>query len=428
MNTIKEFYRRLFSSKAVFLFLLVYIIVLFRIFFIPATDVFYRANNYGDGFSDINTLSAVSYFHDKGMSESALRPVHRYSPEEGKTGKLYTHYPAFPDVLWGAVSRITGVTSEVILRLFPLLFSLLMLPLIFKVGKTYLKDPEKAFWATVFIMTSSSFVFWADNLHKHLQEAFIMWSSLLLFYQFYNSKESKKVYYLLAPFFCVWVSNSSFESIVYFAFLTVSFSLIYEKGVKKILAPINIYLGALIIFGFILHMYLNSVALGGWETAIEDMRKALSERTGEAEGLSYLPLVFDNFFQYFNRAIRYFHVDGWVLLVLFVFSVKEQFVKNKTHAYLMLGIFVSCLAWGFVMPQHASVHHFTAKHLAPVYLLMVPYVFNWLKESWHKVKSKDTAIFKRLALGVVLFYLGLMFISQSIAPTFWTRNFAFLVN
>src|SRR6185436_19257520 len=268
-----------------------------------------------------NTLSAARYFHDFGFTKSKFLPAWNYegNHDTTKVYGAYTHYPALPDVLAGIYACIFNGNNETVIRIIPVLISLLFFYFIFYSLRILLPDQKAAFISACILVTSNYFVFWADNLHKHQYEELLKWVYLFCLFRYYESgRKNKRMLILLATVYLVEI-NISFEPVAYLAILTLGFSWIYRRSVVN---ADNILLLAIPVAGFGIHLLQNYFYLGSWPAVKYDMVEALKNRTtgvdselnelGRHVGLiDYARIPFITL----NRIERFFLLPGYAFLL-----------------------------------------------------------------------------------------------------------------
>jgi hypothetical protein len=420
-------------------------LVAVRSAYVTSTDNIGRNFIRGDGESDTNALSSARFFHDHGFLETFLRPVHNYDEtQNGMPPKIYTHYPAAPELWQGLVSQILDTKAEVHLRWVSILLSILTVFLIYRNLKIFSQSAEELNLSLTLALLSGYFICFADNLQEHLHYMNIQFTTTLLFWSHYELKK-QKILWAIGPALCIWISNVSPEATVFFAAVCVGSSIIFEKGVRKIISPLNIYLGAWSVLGLILHVYLNSKALGSLELAIADMTQAIDVRSGQAVGQisghlqgqlsEHIPSGAKGItgwywltkpFTQINRIERYFLVPGFAMLIFGYW--KWQSLRNSdklNHAEFLIVILVSGYAWNLVMPQHALVHHFTARHLGVFHILVAGAGILTLRKilvSSYRQK-KWPALAASLLLAV---YISTMGLTQIVIPIWWDASLRYI--
>ncbi len=409
-----------------------------------------RSFQRGDGYSDINTLSAVRYFYEHGLWASKLRPMHNYDPEQGKIQATpYLHYPALPDVLHGIVARLIGSTDQRHLRWFPLTLSFCGAVALWfflrQQMRHYWGESANSQWAGLsslefadrtaalswlILVSSNYFIAWADGLHKHPYEELSKWlyfAGLLTHYQRLQSsasgESSGRGLWRIAGLavLAFFTGHASFEPIVFLAVVTVGLSMIFERGWRRVFAPLNFVLGAAFVVSFASHLYLNALLLGGWSLALTDLHEALSVRTGDVNLLK-LPWVA------LERIERYFHITGFALVFLGIFmfrdvnttsSASPKLREFKKLIYVLLAASVS---WYVVMKQHAAVHHFVGKQsgllvgwiVGPAILLYAARV----QSDWRQGR-----VWLRVFHALFILYMTAMALTQQILVMCWEFGF-----
>jgi hypothetical protein len=328
-----------------------------------------RDSIHGDAYSDVNTHSAVRYFYDFGFSKSSFLPVHQYGGNlSTKDVKAYTHYPALPDILAGCYAYLFQSTDEVLLRIIPVLLSMGFFFLIFQTLWTVLKNIEMVLWGGMILVCSNYFLFWADNLHKHLYEELLKWLYFLMLWNYYHTSSSKRYgWFAMAFIIFLIIANISFEPITYLAVLTVGLSWIFTR---RIICMETIVLAISPILGFGLHLWQNAIHLGSMELALLDLKDSASMRTSGgnfAANELHRSLNWEDYLSipwlWLIRIERFFLIPGIAILVFGFYYVnywKQQ--SFKIAIPLLSVLIVSTLSWSIFMSQHALVHIFTTKH------------------------------------------------------------------
>ena len=403
------------------IFLLCFLLMGIRLLYIPATE---RDHVYGDGYSDINTLSAARFFHDSGFVKTAFLPVHGY-PQSHPT-KVYTHYPALPDILAGCTATVLNTGDERALRLFPFLLSIFFFFLIYRVLNSLTGDFRSAFIGASMLVLSNYFIAWGDNLHQHLYAELVKWMFIGLLFQYQEAQRKSRSAFLGLLVLMVLAVNISFELPVYLGVATAGFALIYQRS---LFTRETLGLFAALLFGFALHILQNVLYLDSFRLAIEDMKNALVFRTTGADDVGYIPekpfSVAQNAWQipidWFNRMERYYPLPGWFLLATLFWSLPVIRKQSPRLFQICIALFVASAAWGVVMPQHAYVHLFTNKHFGLWVGLMMaislPVYFQVVKQHF---QEKKTAL---MALHIGLIgYAAVMCITQQLIGLWWKHG------
>lgn len=407
-----------------FLFLFSYSLILTRAINIPATDDQGRHFIRGDGYSDINTLSAVKYWKDYTYLSSSFRPIHQYNqPNDLSNIYGYTHYPAWPDLYTSIGYNLFSLTTETQARFWIIANSLFLVLLIYIFLKKFIPNPIHLFWSMAMILTSSYFVFWADNLHKHFHEYALFWLWSLLLYNYFKEKKYKLLFFF-GPLLSLWTVHSSFESIVISVTLIVGTSLSFQEGLfKKLINPLTVYFGVLFVLAFFIHFWLNSLYFKSWSLAYSDLFGAYKERIGIGAADTSLSIneILKMPYYFLNRLERYFFVPGWLFLFFLYWHLKQLKVTNIFNYKFLIVLICAGISWYFFMPQHAYVHHFTAKHF--VLVMAISSVFGIIK-LYELYKNQHT--YKKVLAGIGLLYLITMSITQIIYPVWWKYSLGYL--
>lgn len=415
------------SQLKTLIFIFCFLLMGIRLLNIPATE---RDHVYGDGYSDINTLSATRFFHDSGFVKTAFLPVHGY-PESHPT-KVYTHYPALPDILDGFAATVLNSNDERVLRLFPFLLSIFFFFLIYRVLNDITKNAENAFVGASLLVLSNYFIAWGDNLHQHLYAELVKWLFIGLLYRYQESKRESSSSFIGLLVLMMIAVNISFELPVFLGVACVGFAVIYQKS---IFTRETFGLFAALLLGFGLHIVQNVLYFGSLDLALEDMKNAFVFRTTGAEDVGYTPekpfsILHDGWkipIEWFNRMERYYVLPGWFLLATCFWSIPNLRKQNPRLFSIVLALFIASAAWGFVMPQHAYVHLFTNKHfglwVGLIMCISLPFYWNVVK--LHFQQRNKVLMFLHVAL---IGYAVIMFITQQVVGLWWKHGFGVLVS
>jgi len=380
-----------------------------------------RSSIDGDGYSDVNTLSAVRYFHDFGFLDSHFRPMHSYTtPDTKAQAQAYTHYPSMPDILVGVWSIAIDSTNEKVLRLFPILLSMGLFFFIFYFMQIWLGDKEAAFISSCLLVTSNYFICWSDTLHKHTFEEVFKWFFVYLLYRYFRKKSWLLV--ALMGFLAAVIMNISFEPAVFLSVTIVGLSIIHEKSYFKIFNRLTIVLGTCFVLGFVAHVYLNYLYFGSWPQAIEDLRAAFLYRTNQCLDPSHCGLTLKDYLQYpmviLNRIERFYWIPGWALIVLTWFAFRKWRLTAPQNIQTFWVLFAASVSWYLVMNQHAWAHAFVGKQSGILWAWvsgagLIEYRLQLLKD-WHTGSLK-----LRFLHGFFVTYILIMGITQQIKPIYW---------
>ena len=378
-----------------------------------------RDSIHGDAYSDINTYSALQYFYDFGFTKSCFLPMHGYQNDSTKAGDayVYTHYPALPDILAGVYAKLLNTKNDQWIRIFPVMLSIAFFFFIFHFFKTILPDKKAAFIGALMVVLSNYFIFWADNLHKHLYEEFLKWLYVYFLFLYYKDEQKNKLLIALCGFLFILATNVSFEPVTYIAVVTVGMSWVYSK---KIFCWENFFLGAMPIIGFAIHFYQNILYFGSIDIAIADMTSAATMRTvGNASAHNELKrnLVFTDYLSiplvWLQRIERFFLIPGPAFFLFTYLGLKE--IKKTDRKLFGLGIvlLIATISWNFAMTQHSLVHSFTTRHLGIFFGFVVGYgllkYFDILKTDW-----KESILYKKIIHVIFISYIVIMLASQQL--------------
>lgn len=375
-----------------------------------------RSSVYGDGYSDINTISSAKYFLDSGFTQTAFLPVHDYYPELKGT-VAYTHYPALPNILAGFYAKLFASVNESSLRLIPLLIAVVFFWFIFFVLHEFTQSRIKTLLGSASILLASYFLAWADNLHQHLYGELLKWIYFYLLYT-YHMQDGKDKRLLLGMFFIMLLQvNISFEQPVYLGILTLGFSIIFKK---RIFTIETIGAASFVVIGFILHLYQNAIYFNSWDMALTDMKDAFLFRTAGTETAqniaesSFVPTDYWQIpFNWFNRMERFYMFPGWAVLILAFWVMKELRTNNKKLYQILWALFFASIAWTICMAQHGFIHIFVNKHFSIWYALIAA---TGLPILWQKVKTAfmQKPILPKVFYGVLCLYMLVMFLTQQV--------------
>lgn len=399
-------------------FVIAYIIIIFRMINISAVEPGRGRNQiFGDGFSDVNTISSAWYFYDSGFVKTSLLPVHDYYTNTNNP-VVYTHYPALPNILAGLYSVVFNTKSEVVLRIVPILLSVCLFMLIYAVLSLLITNASIAITGSCILVLSNYFIAWADNLHQHLYGELLKWLFIYLLFKYHESgRQSSVVLFILLLIMMIQV-NISFEQPVYIGILSAGFAWVYQR---KFVTKETVLLFTALIFGFLLHLIQNVNYFGSFQLAINDLFEAFRYRTtGNVSNLQ--PVSEEKFsllkfymipFNWFNRMERYFLFPGWFILAIYMLSFKQIHAQQDKAIKLIWVFFAASVSWFIVMPQHAYIHTFTAKHFAVWYAIIAAYGLHFYLPRLKK-DFVDRRGLRMAFHTILLVYCFVMFASQQI--------------
>lgn len=375
-----------------------------------------RSSVYGDGYSDINTISSAKYFLDSGFFQTAFLPVHDYYPELKGT-LAYTHYPALPNILAGFYATIFNTVNESVLRSVPLALAVLFFWFIFFVLYQVTQNRLQTLLGSASILLASYFIAWADNLHQHLYGELLKWLYFYLLYTYHNNASNNKR--LLVAMFAIMLVqvNISFEQPVYLGILTLGFSVIFKK---RIFTMETVGAASFVIVGFVLHLYQNAIYFNSWDLALTDMKEAFLFRTAGTETAKNIaeaafgPKDYWQIpFKWFNRMERFYVFPGWAILIMAFWVMKDLRTKNINLYKMLWALFFASIAWTICMAQHGFIHIFVNKHFSIWYALIVAL---GLPIFIQKIKAAfvGNSLWPKLFYSLLCLYMLVMFVTQQV--------------
>ena len=410
------------------IFAAAFALILLRTATVPLHDNKARSSIRGDQYSDVNTYSAARYFRDHGVAHTYGLPVHKYSPTHpADSAIVYTHYPALPDWVAGAVFALTGTDHVAWLRLVPILLSVFLCGYVFTQLSYWLPHPAMALWGGALVVLSHYFLFFADSFHKHVYEELFKWLFVFGLLAYYRDRKLGQL--LLCALWYALAAHSSFEPVVYLAVVALGFSWVYTGSPLR--WPVFV-LGASAALSVALHFYTVYLYWGSWQGLMNDLTQSalhriqgtgpLAEAGNQALGLGqYLQIPF----QWFNRPERLFMLPGWGLLLLLLLAgrgLRQVALPAPAGIRLWrigLVLLLATLSWSLVMPQHFLVHLFVTRHWGIFYGLIGGYCLHayaqGLCRSWASLRLPA-----RLLHSLLIVYVLAMAISQQLLD--WFRH------
>jgi hypothetical protein len=392
------------------------------------TDTRARSAVYGDGYSDINTISSAQYFLDSGFNQTAWLPVHDYYPHTNATPSVYTHYPALPNILAGIYATLFQTSNESVLRIIPLLLAIGFFFYIFHVLFQVTQNRLQALLGGGSIVLAGYYMAWADNLHQHLYGEFLKWIYFALMLRYYLSKERSKTLFAWLWLIMLLQVNISFEQPVYLGVLTLGFAIAFDK---RVFCFETISAASFVLIGFGLHVYQNAIYFGSWDLALEDLKNAFFFRTSgaelggqKAEAAFTLADTWQIPFNWFNRMERFYVIPGWAMLLLAYWVMRDLYARNKMLYKVLWALFFASIAWTFVMAQHAFIHIFVNKHFAIWYALIAAY---GLPLFYTKIKLalKEKQTMHLVFYSLIILYAITMFLTQQVFAVYLKYGLAY---
>lgn len=345
-----------------------YAVIFFRWHAISIHDEGYgRSWYYGDGFSGRNVESAAKFYLDSGFVRNYSLPTYYYTDTIQNNNSVYTHYPPMSEWIGGVFASITGHWEGKYIALLPILLSFLLVIVIYKFLSEILNDDKASFISGSLLILSLYFIGYVDDIHQHLYVELSKWSFVYLWWRYLKFNTSH-VYILVLWCLYFIMCMLSFEPYIYIAILTLGFSVVLQK---KWLSWQMVVIASAPIIAFGLRLYLNTLHLGSFEAMLADMKGAFINRTGGDSNwseLGHAMTLNDYLFLLpktrFNRLGHFYILPTITLIYVGFLGLKSIYSKNKELFRLSMVIYVACISWIFVMPQHALIHVFTLKHMA----------------------------------------------------------------
>lgn len=390
MDTKKFFQRPIFWV----IFVFVFSVVLTRYFKIDIHEPgFGRSWYYGDNSSEGNVESAARFYKEHGYGPNAGLPTYNHLDEDLTNNYVYTHYPPMAEWLGGVSAKITGSHSDQFNSILPLLLSVVLFFMIFKVLGRWFDNSLASFIGASVLVLSNYFISWADDAHQHLYVEFFKWIFVYCWWLYLTEK--RPFYYILLLAFCyAMMCLFSFEPYVYIAIVIVGFPIALKQKVVRwevaalLLVP---------VLAFGLRLYLNAQYLGGFSEMIADMKGALLNRTGRSAENSELErtMTFSDYIFKLPRTrlqrLGHFYIFPSLIVVLLGILGAVQIRKyNRTLFRLLVVIYIASISWVLVMPQHALIHIFTLRHLSVLIGMVSGFgivrYYSLIKQHWQERK------------------------------------------
>lgn len=374
------------------IFVFVFSVVLVRYFRIDIHDRGYaRAWYYGDKSSEGNVESAARFYKEYGYGANAGLPTYNHLDQDLSNNYVYTHYPPMAEWLAGLSAKITGDYSDRYNSILPLLLSIVLFFMIYKVLGRWFENNLASFVSASILVLSNYFISWADDAHQHLYVEFFKWIFVYCWWLYLTEK--RPFYYIILLAFCyVMLCLLSFEPYVYIAIVIVGFPIALKQKVVRwevaalLLVP---------ILAFGLRLYLNAQYLGGFAEMIADMKAALLNRTGRSADKSELERVmtFSDYIYELPRTrlqrLGHFYIFPSLIVVLLGILGAVQIRKYDRSLFrLLVVIYIASISWVLVMPQHALIHIFTLRHLSVLIGMVIGfgivYYYSLIKKHWQE--------------------------------------------
>ncbi|GIL16342.1 MAG: hypothetical protein BroJett040_00930 [Oligoflexia bacterium] len=225
------------------------------------------------------------------------------------------------------------------------------------------------------------------------------------------------------------MANTGLHLLTFSSALVIGFSMTHQSGLKKIFAPVNVFLGLCFVFGLFGHFYFNKLYFGSWELTIKDLWEAFLFRTNQCENAEVCGLGWKEFIQFpliiLRRIERYFLIPGPAIVVFFLLMRRKLKTENPVLLSYAWSLLVAGLFWFAIMPQHAWVHHFTGRDVAIFVGLTGAYGLT----EYARILKRDFELQKlwpKVYHSLFVFYLVGMALTQQALPMYWRDSFAHL--
>lgn len=269
---------------------------------------------------------------------------------------VFTHYTPFMPILFTISSKVLHL-NEYSLRLVPVMFSVLMIVFVYRIGKVLYGEFEGQV-ASLFLLATPMFLYFG-KMPDH--EPIVTSLVTVTFYFYVNSENNRKYFFL----FLVFLGLSLLESWpAYFILFPLTFVSLFVRKEKIYQLFVPYLLGV-----FVLMVHLLLIFLGKGYAGIEGFFSSGIERSATDK-------LFFGAMEYTTRnfiitearyAVIYFTRVLLVLSGLFLFNfVFKLFTKrlNKSDIYLMV-LFVYPLLFILVFKELAFIHDYKLYHFLP---------------------------------------------------------------
>lgn len=353
-------------------FLLLGFILLLRLFSDHSRNFHYT----GDFLAEQSTLSAANNFGKLGIEKTRLLPNYKevtdpaQETHESLRPYSYSHYPPFPWWFFGGVYLFFG-HSILAARGAALLISLLGLFFAFRSVKTVqeLVSPEAdgaanpTLFAFVFALLAfnSGFLFFSDTIQQQPLVQMLVWASLCwsLRYLFFRAS---LFWGILLYCLHVWIT---FEWLVPVGIIFSYCIWKKEESLRKAIKPWLLFAGLGILLPLALRLALNSWALGGADTALQDWVTRAKERSlGDPTQAGMEYQLFKHLGKLFFGLIWFVGIPAILIVLTQGISLLKTLRKKHYLPTLFLLWGVGSVSWQMIMPQNAMVHSYSQLHIA----------------------------------------------------------------
>ncbi|MDB4962316.1 MAG: hypothetical protein JWP01_2315 [Myxococcales bacterium] len=232
--------------------------------------------NVGDPWSEANVLSSMQYVREYGFLETSFTDILDVGPLTNDSYR-YTHYPPLSEIIYGAISKYTGITTIGPLRLFAIAFSALAMFLLFHYVRRLYEDEAVALFATMLWSCNLLWMMYADMIH---QAPVMQASAFLALWGLVRALDEPRPRYWMAA----WVGSCAtfLTSYDYWLFLPIAVLVtVYLRG-GNLLRRQNIKAIALCASGCVVAIILKCafvIGAVGWHEFVADLHFQFLERS-----------------------------------------------------------------------------------------------------------------------------------------------------
>ncbi|MDO8527709.1 MAG: hypothetical protein Q7T03_08490 [Deltaproteobacteria bacterium] len=406
----------------VFFFIFFALILTLRLFSDHTQNLHYT----GDYLAEKILVTTADNFEKFGGIKTRFMPIFETMPDGPQTSEslkpyFYTHYPALPYWVFGAVYLLFD-HSEMAARIAAIFLSLLGLVFAVKAvfdfqslaQKNNLESEDQtALFFIVFVLLafSPSFLCFADNIQQlsfsqFLQFASFFWCVRYLFFR------ASLGWGILLYFLHVWVS---FEWLVPLFFITCFCIWKREGNLFKKPAPWLCFFFLGFLLPILLRVIHNAWALGGVQEALFDLSQRAKTRSLGNAAVVEMSYSFAKHLAKIFFGLLWFAGLSAILIIGVCFSNLRDIAKQNRLLFQFLALWgLASISWQFLMPQNAMVHAYSQMHIAD-FILLTAAICAVL--CWREKKSAIIALMLIYCVGAGLFIkseLFLPFASQTV--------------
>jgi uncharacterized membrane protein len=269
--------------------------------------------------------------------------------------------------------------SVIAMRLTSVIFSLITIWLIYKIGKE-IKNEKTGLWAAIILGVNPLFVYFSQELRMYMMA--VMWlNGAIYFFVKINKKPNWKN--ILGFNILIFLSFLTFYGSIFLIAAMILYWLVTKKFKLFFTNSIGIILAILVISPLLLIQLKNS---GNMLTQVTNWRLVLG--TVNLKNLLMIPLKFSVGKISWYPKIFYYGVSGIWTLIIFGLTIKES-IKNKILGFLLIVPIILGIIFSFKSPL---LDYFRFLYLIPILALLLA-----------KIKSDKIKI--KIAFGFLIFSL-----------------------